>query len=216
MAQDFSGEQVGRFRSSISSGENWYLALLEAARSWPVTEETVENTCYRYLIAGEAFDLTQLAERLIDTAKDLIPEREQINFLFKDKPPLHLSPDELRERLGEEKYKQHLNFFYGVTVEETLLEAASEDIRKEERGVRARSDSWISAEAYLRIYGKTQPDLTLLFQAEKGFPESDDFSLTEMKELTYWLFRYRLTHSDPEKSASDTKKALAWLKKHGK
>ena len=80
MAQDFSGEQVGRFRSSISSGENWYLALLEAARIWLVAEETVEDACYRYLIAGEAFDLTQLAERLIDTAKDLIPEKEQINF----------------------------------------------------------------------------------------------------------------------------------------
>ena len=209
MAQDSTGERADQFRIAISSGENWYLALLEAARNWPVNEETVKDACYHYLIAGEAFDLTQLAERLIENAKDLIPEREQINFLFKGKPPLHLSPDELKERLGEEKYKQHLNFFYGVTVEEALLEATSEDVRKEERGIRARSDAWISGEAFLRIYGKAQPDLMLLFQVEKGLPESDSLSLTEMKEFTYWLFRYRLAHSDPEKSASDTKKALS-------
>ena len=214
MAQDSTGELTDQFRISVSSGENWYLALLEAARNWPVNEETIKDTTYHYMIGGEAFDLTQLAERLIETAKDLVPEKEQINFLFKGKPPVHLNPAELRERLGEEKYKQHLNFFYGFTVEEALQEATSEDVRKEERGIRARSDAWISGEAFIRIYGKTQPDLMLLFQVEKGLPDNNNFSLTEMKKFTYWLFRYRLAHSDPEKSASDTKKALGWLKKH--
>ena len=198
MAQDQPGNGQTGFVVAVFSGENWYLALLEAARNWPVNEETVKNVCYHYLIAGEAFDLTQLAERLIENAKDLIPEREQINFLFKGKPPLHLSPDELKERLGEEKYKRHLNFFYGVTVEEALQEVAAEEVRKEERGVRARPDAWINGEAFSRIYGKPQPELLRRFRLDKGYPDAEkNPNLSEMKEFNYWLFKYRLAQFLP-------------------
>jgi hypothetical protein len=122
----------------------------------------------------------------------------------------------MKERLGEDKYKQHLNYFYGVTVEEALQEVASEEVRKEERGIRARPDAWISGEAFTRIYGKPQPELLRRFRSDKGYPDNDETTLSEMKEFTYWLFKYRLAHSDPEKSASDTKKALGWLKKHAR
>jgi hypothetical protein len=37
--------------------------------------------------------------------------------------------------------------------------------------------------------------------------------LTELKEFTYWLFKYRLRQSDKAKVASDTKKALGQLKR---
>jgi hypothetical protein len=36
-----------------------------------------------------------------------------------------------------------------------------------------------------------------------------------MKEFTYWLFKYRLKHGDPARVASDTKKALEWLRRSG-
>ena len=78
-----------------------------------------------------------------------------------------------------------------------------------------RTDSWITSEAFLRIYDKAQPELMDCFLAEKDYA-AGDMSLAEMKEFNYWLFKYRLAHSDPEKSASDTKKALGWLKRQGK
>ena len=37
-------------------------------------------------------------------------------------------------------------------------------------------------------------------------------TLTESKEFLYWLFKYRMEHSDKVKVASDTHKALAHLK----
>jgi hypothetical protein len=216
MAEEFNRTLIENFRDAVRTGENWYLALLEAAARWPADAEEANGESYRYIIAGEALDLTQIAERLVESAKDLIPEEQQINLLFRGKPPLRLSPEELKARLGEEKYKQHLNYFYGVTVEEALQEVTSEEVRKEERGIRARTDAWIAAEAFCRVYGKTQPDLLILFRAEKGYPDTDKTSLAEMKEFNYWLFKYRLAHSDPEKSASDTKKALGWLGRYAR
>jgi len=203
---------ITRFRAATAGGKNWYLALLDAAREWPVTEEKTDTAYYRYLIAGEALDLAQISARLIEAAKDLIPEQEQLNLLFRANPPVALSAEELKEYLGDDKYKQHLNFFYGITVEEVLQEITAEEVRKEERGVRARPDAWVADEAFLRVYGKTQPELMDLFNAEGGYTWGE-LSLVEMKEFNYWLFKYRLAHSDPEKSASDTKKALVWLKR---
>jgi len=216
MAEASIQNVIAQFQTAVSSGQNWYLALLAAARDWPAAEEELNGARYRYLISGEALDLNQVAERLIEASRELIPGEEQLDLLFRGKPPVALSPEEMKKHLGEEKYRQYLNYFYGVTVEETLLEVAEEEVRKEERGVRARSDAWITAEAFTRIYGKTQPELLKRFRADRGYAESEETSLAEMKEFTYWLFRYRLAHSDPEKSASDTKKALGWLKKHAK
>ncbi|MCL2149327.1 MAG: hypothetical protein FWH51_00065 [Dehalococcoidia bacterium] len=205
---------IVRFQAALASHENWYLALLGAIREWSVAEEETDGACYRYLIAGEALDLAQISERLLKASHNLIPEQEKYDLLFRGHPPIALTPEELRELLGEEKYKQHLNFFYGITVEEALQEVTAEEVRKEERGVRVRTDAWITGEVFLRIYGKTQPELTGYFRAEKD-SVTNSVSLVEMKEFSYWLFKFRLAHSDPEKSASDTKKALGWLKGQG-
>ena len=118
----------------------------------------------------------------------------------------------MKRLLGESKYSQHLNYFYGVTAEEALLEAVEEEVRKEERGLNLRTEDAIADEAYRRAYGEAQDALLEKFRAAFAYPARAEMSLGEMKEFTYWLFKYRLAHSDPEKSASDTKKALSWLK----
>ena len=206
---------IERFRAAVSSGNNWYLALLETIREWPATKEEVNGNCYYYLIGDEAFDLAQISERLVEAVKDIIPASEQINLLFLGHPPIELAPEELKQRLGEEKYKQHLNFFYGITAEEALQEITSEEVRKEERGIRARTDDWVTDEAFQRIYGKTHSALVDCFRTDKGLA-TGDASLAEIKEFCYWLFKYRLANSDPEKSASDTKKALEWLRRQSR
>jgi hypothetical protein len=38
-------------------------------------------------------------------------------------------------------------------------------------------------------------------------------ALRESKEFTYWLFKYRVKHSEPARMASDTKKGLDQLQK---
>ena len=67
-------------------------------------------------------------------------------------------------------------------------------------------------EAYRRIYAATKAELLKSFRREKGYPQLGSVTLTELKEFTYWLFKYRLKQCDKARVASDTRKAVERLK----
>ena len=54
----------------------------------------------------------------------------------------------MKELIGEKKYGQYLNYFYGITVEEALLLAVQEEIDKERHVQGLRNKSHSSDEAY--------------------------------------------------------------------
>jgi hypothetical protein len=207
-------EALGQFKTDLASGKNWFLALLEAIKNWPVSEETVGDQTYHYIISGEALDMLQLAERLLKAAGDIVPEDEKIAFLFHNKPPLILTPDKTKELLGEKRFGQYLNFFYGITVEEALLQAVEEEVRKEEGGLNMHNEVQIIDETYRRVYDTQQRVLLHQFRKEKGYISSGSVSMEQMKEFSYWRFKYRLKHCEKPRIASDTKKALDWMKKY--
>ncbi|MBI4286390.1 MAG: hypothetical protein HY670_10920 [Chloroflexi bacterium] len=209
-------EAVKHLKQAIASGKHWFIALLEAMGLWTQTEETVNGRYYRYLIDGEAFDWLLLAERLCQTVNGLLPEEEKTALLFHGEPPIHLTPEEYKSLIGASKYHQYLNFFYGVTVEESLIAAVQEEIVKEKRASGLRHNGDYSNEAYRRIYGATRTVLLHHFREAKGYAQADTIGLSELKEFTYWLFKYRLEQCDGEKVASDTKKGLAYLKRQSR
>ena len=141
-----------------------------------------------------------------------MPDGEKTAFLFHSKPPLNLSPKKFRELVGNTKYRQYLNYFYGITVEEALILAVQEEVRKERRISGYNNEHNIANEVYRRIYGATKTVLLKHFRREKGYPQLKSTSLTELKEFAYWLFKYRLEHCDKDRVASDTKKALEHLR----
>ncbi|MFC1933098.1 hypothetical protein ACFLXU_05680 [Chloroflexota bacterium] len=206
---------IRHLEQAITSGEHWYTALLEAIALWDSAEETYNGHTYRYLIADEAFDWLLLAERLCEAVDGLLPNDEKTALLFYGKPPLNLPAEKFKELIGSAKHHQYLNYFYGVTVEEALILAVQEEVRKE---------GWVSGyykerdttnEAYRLIYGTTKAILLRRFRREKSYPQIRSISLTELKEFTYWLFKYRFKQCDKAKVASDTKKALNWLNSNG-
>jgi hypothetical protein len=201
-----------QFREDIASGKHWYIALLEAIGRWQTAEEVVDGQSYKYIIDGEAFDWLLLAERLCRAVDKLLPENEILALLFHGKPPLELPADEFKEFIGDQRYKQHLNYFYGITAEEALLQAVEDEVRKERLSLGRNKEQDIADEAYRRIYGATRQDLLEFFRQEKDYRRSQSISLTEFKEFTYWLFRYRLSHCEKARIGSDTQKALKWLK----
>jgi hypothetical protein len=206
------GGAVQHLRQAIMGGKHWYTALLETIRLWTVPEETVDGRTYRYLIAGEAFDWLLLAERLCLTVNCLLPEEERTALLFHGRSPLQMSKEEFKTLLGCGKYRQCLNYFYGVLVEEALFLAVQDEVRKEWRILGFPHESDHAAEVYKRIYGVANTVLLKEFRLEMGYPHLRSTSLSELKELHYWLFKYRLKHCDKAKVASDTQKALNWLK----
>ena len=195
---------------AIKSGRHWYIALLEAIALWSSSEETVGDRTYQYLIAGEAFDWLLLAERLCGTVNSLLPDDEKTALLFYGRAPIELGREQFRSLIGN-KYHQYLNYFYGVTVEEALVLAVQEEVRKERRAL-GYADEWdTTGEVYRRIYGATRAVLLNRFRREKGYPVARSISLAELREFAYWRFKYRLEHCDKTRVASDTKKALKKL-----
>jgi len=208
-------EAIKHLEQAIASGKQWYIALLEAIGLWVTVEETHNGRTYRYLIDGEAFDWLLLAERLCQTVDGLLPQEEEIALLFYGQPPLDLTREKFKELIGSGKYHQSLNYFYGITVESALILVVQEEVRKERWiwGYNGEHDT--ANEVYRRIYGATKTVLLKRFRQEKDYPQLGSISLTEVKEFTYWLFKYRLKQCDKARVASDTRKALNWLGDHG-
>jgi hypothetical protein len=206
-------EAIAYLKNAIASGQHWYLALLGAMGLWTSAEEVHNGSTYRYLIDGEAFDWLLLAERLCQTVDDLLPEDEKNNLLFHGVPPLELKAGEVNRLIGDMKYRQYLNYFYGVTVEEALLLAVQEEIDKERRAGAMRTRVDPTDEACRRIYNADRQALLARFRQGKGYSQSDAATLSELKEFTYWLFKYRLRESEKARIASDTRKALEYLKR---
>jgi len=204
-------EVVRHLEQAIASGKHWFISLLEAIGLWTDAEEIHNGRHYRYLIAGEAFDWLLLAERLCQAVDGLLPDDERITFLFQGKPPLNLSKDKFRKLIGSGKYHQYLNYFYGVTVEEALILAVHDKVRKERRTAGYTKERDITNEVYRRIYGATKAELLGCFRQENSYPQTRSISLTELKEFTYWLFKYRLKECDKARMASDTKRGLERL-----
>jgi hypothetical protein len=204
-------EATKHLEQAINSGRHWYIALLEAIGLWTTVEETLDGRLYRYLIDAEAFDWLLLAERLCETANGLLPYDEQTCFLFHGKPPLNLTTNKFKQLIGSTKYHQCLNYYYGITVEEALILAVRYEVRKERRTLGFNSEPDHDDEVHRRIYGSNKAVLLKHFRQEKGYRQLKSISLTELKEFTYWLFKYRLKHCDKARVASDTKKALQRL-----
>jgi hypothetical protein len=205
---------IEHLKQAVAGGKHWYLALLEAIRLWKSAEEDYQGRHLRYLINGEAFDWLLLAERLSDEISQYIPEKEKVNLLFFDVPPVDLGKEEFKRLIGPAKYRAYLNYLYGVLVEENLISAVVDEIRKERLVSGSNKGDDILDKAYRRIYGANEQALLDRFRKEKKYTKRKSTTLGELKEFTYWLFKYRIKKSDKSRVASDTKKALLKMQRN--
>jgi hypothetical protein len=198
---------VVAFRRGLEAGDDWYTSLLRVIARWTAPAEEVDGVRLDYLIAGEAFDWLLLAQRLIDSAPDLVPAEQAEALLVQGMPPRPESEEEFEAAIGPAKYRAHLNFQYGVVIEELLLLAFEMELQK--AGTLARHGLLpADIEAYERVYGKTLDELKILYQSEQGTLLGDHISQTEMRSFTYWLSKYRIRYAEPARIASDTRKAM--------
>ena len=135
-------------------------------------------------------------------------------LLVDESPPVPLSEAEFQERLGTAKYWAHLNFLYGVRVEQALHLAIERVLQKERSGLafsHAREE--LDSDAFGRIYGARQADLLREFRAAANRQDVDPERIehAEWQAFTYWLFRRRLERQDPARVASDTRQGLEML-----
>ena len=202
-----------RFRRAVEGGQPWAVALLEAIAGWTDARESYQGRSFDYFIGGEAFDWLLLAERLCEAADGLIPDGEKEELLFTGKLPPEFDLSRFKGLMGVEKYRGYLNYFYGVTVEESLQLAAELEVEKRylSNGHRYRQD--YSEEAFQRVYRAPRSTLIEAFREDQGYAAKDSMALSESKEFTYWLFKHRVKTSDQAKTASDTRKGLTQLRR---
>ena len=203
---------ISDMRAAVEDGEHWFTALMAAVRNWPLPSEDVGERSFRYLVGGEAFDWLLLAERLCDEIADLVPEEECEALLFDGRWPIEMDDTELERMLGA-KHKAHLNFVYGVRVEEALQLAVQGEVQKERFSTNVWENGQLDDDVFNRIYGAPKACLLGEFRAQNDLPEGEPFSLAELREFTYWLFKHRMKNHDPARVASDTRKGLAQLQR---
>lgn len=213
---EFGAEALlAQFHAQLHAGKPWFDAMLDCIRDWESPREMFGGREYVYLIEQEAFDWLLLAERICDSAPPgLLPLGEVEALLVDESPPIPLSEVEFQERLGTAKYWAHLNFLYGVRVEQALHLAMERVLQKERNGLsfsHARDE--LDGDVFGRIYGARQRDLLREYRSAGDRQDADPERIehSEWQAFTYWLFRRRLERQDPARVASDTRQGLEML-----
>jgi hypothetical protein len=204
-------EAIAHFQGALANGRSWSHAVLEGISLWTAPEEEFQGRHFKYLLDGEALDWLLLAERLCLAAPEYISDEERERLLFTGRLPDALAGEEFKALIGTAKYGACLSFWYGVVVEEALQEAVEEEIEKDRRSRGRRDHRDISVNAFIFIYNASEKDLLGEFRTGRGTPQSKTINLTERKEFTYWLFKYRVRKQEPARIASDTRKGLERL-----
>jgi hypothetical protein len=201
-------EVVAWFREQLAAGAPWHRALLEAMGRWTLAGETHNGRRYKYMVGREAFDWLLLAERICDEGREFIPADDLERLLFHGQLPELLEEDELRDLMGVGKYRAHLNFHYGIVLEEALQLAAEEYIRKIHlaRGFTDSED--LVEDAFRHLYTHSRAHLLEEFRADAKLGKREGLTLHEFKEFTYWLHKRRISYWDPARVASDTRQAI--------
>ncbi|MDA0353433.1 MAG: hypothetical protein O3A10_14675 [Chloroflexi bacterium] len=203
-------QAVEALRRQVERDMPWYPALLEVIARWSAPEEELHGVRQRYLIGGEAFDWLLLAQRLLIEVEEFLPEGEVERLLIFGLPPDGSSEEDFARAIGGPKHRAHLNFQYGVTIEELLLLAAELELQKVGR-LAGTGQPQPDVLAYERVYGKKLEELQLLYATETDTRLAARMRQTELQAFTYWCSKYRLRTSEPARVASDTKKALALM-----
>ena len=198
-------------REPSSAGGSWASALLAAIGLWDLPEERYGARHYIYLIQGEAFDWLLLAERLLREVPMAATPAEREELLFTGTLPAPVTPEHFRQALGELKYQAHLNFFYGVTVEEALLVAVEEEVRKARSVQGVYHDLGVQDQAMVLLYGGTTETLAQQYHRDHGRRFRGRMPLGQLTSFTYWLFKRRLRQADGARLASDTQRGLRQL-----
>lgn len=225
VATNLHAEQIVRSLSSRlkSRDGNWRVVLFETMAEWPFAEETLEDRRCVYLIDGEAFDWRALADRLLSGCDSFVSPEQREALIMGPDPPGGFSEDEFRRFLGVEKYRGHLNYLYGVTVEQALIVATEEEIRKRQVGNCYEPSDDRVGQAYVNLYRATREDLWRHYRLDTGGAGEEGAAANPMRKpsktlaeddaFTYWLFKRRFKMSEPARLASDTRKALEQLER---
>ena len=157
------------------------------------------------------FDWLRLAERLIAGRRQAAcPADEAERLLFRGEPPDGSDELSFARAIGPQKHRAHLNFQYGVVVEEALLLQAELELYKA-RPINGALEEPADVQAYERVYGKSLAELQQMYRGDTAGHLDEVVRQSDWHAFIYWCSKYRFKMGEPARVASDTRKALALL-----
>ena len=197
-----------RYRAELALGTHWYLAALRAAGVWTLRSEIVRQRRLVYLIDGQALDLLLVIERLV-TAGGGARRDELHRLLFHRRAadPAHRRPS-----------------FATLWVRRAIRRTSRTSTASPSRrrciarlsSRRPRPMRWTpprAGEIHERIYGRSQAELLAAYAEERGENPPRRLAWPAYQSFIYWLFRLRVRTSVAPRIASDTRKALDFLRR---
>ena len=194
---------IQELRNEVSQGENWQKSVAKYIGLWNEKEEFYRGYKYIYLIDDEALDWLNLTERLVSSIKSYIT-KEEYNYVSTS----GLLPDQeiykyIKKTIPKKKLSQMRNFYYGIIIENLIYHYKILEYQKNTIVVEDNDQRF-----YEEIYNKPIEVLYEIFYKERKTINKNKLNFHELKLFSYWLFKYRLKHSDKTKMAHETNTAL--------
>ena len=199
----------------LNDPKDWQISILKKIAQCPLPKTQANSNRSNYLIFGEALDWKLLAENISFKECGKISGKLQ-SWLELSDPIGGFNEIQFKRHVGLGKYRAVLSFFYGVTVERALVIDIQENVFKRLIANSKHPNETFCDELYVELYGKTQDELWMDFTIDTGINNGlngQDHFLIEDNIFTYWLFKLRISSSEPEKLASDTRRGLKRLSK---
>ena len=199
---------IEELRNEVSQGENWQQSIAKYIGLWNEKEEFYRGYKYIYVIDNEALDWLTWTERLVSSIKAYIPKDEYHYVSISG-----LLPDEeiynyIKKTIPKTKLSQMRNFYYGIIIENLIYNYKISEYQKNTMGIEDHDQKF-----YEDIYNKPLDILYEMFYRDKKTINKNKLNFHELKLFSYWLFKYRLKHSDKTKMAHETNMALKLAKK---
>ena len=126
----------------------------------------------------------------------------------------------LKEIMPPRLYSAHLNYYYGVVVEQAIREVKRKDIEKEKNIISEASFDYIDNEIFNFLYGKAKLKLwkeyALNFRLKsKSYYVPNKIYCNESDNFDYWLSKKRILICTRELNASLLSRGIKYLKGSG-
>tara|TARA_Y100001970_G_scaffold225688_1_gene278739 strand:- start:18142 stop:18807 length:666 start_codon:yes stop_codon:yes gene_type:complete len=200
---------INQLNQKFNSDELLIDTFLKIIGKWPVKTEIINNIEYKYWIDDEAFNWHLLATRIIFSLNEETNKKPLNAFLHST----YLLPGSDQRKIinlfPPDKYRAHLNFIYGVVLEEVIICFNEMEKNKDIINQFHASDA-INA-VYLDLYGYNFSEFKRIYEFEKKIKLDKFDSLYSYYDFLYWSWKYRIKKSTPEKIAYDSQSGINFL-----
>jgi len=202
-------KKINELNNNFDSDELLIHTFLKIIGHWPLKSEIIGDMDYQYWINDEAFNWYLLASRIIFSVKDEQNIKKLDHFLS----TVHFLPGSdqriMINLFPPDKYRAHLNFIYGVILEEVIICFNEMEKNKDVLNQFNVTDS-INL-VYLNLYGMDYTEFIRLYEFETKTKLDQFDTLHSYYNFLYWSWKYRLMKSTPEKIAYDSQSGINFL-----